>query len=75
MRAGEYASERILEIESKSKLKKRDVPKFELSDIDVGKVIGKGGFGCVYKVALKDHDVGDSVIKYEHDIGKVVEPI
>ena len=28
-----------------------------------------------HKIALKDHKVGDSVIKYEHDIGKVVENI
>ncbi len=28
-----------------------------------------------HKVALKDHKVGDSVIKYEHDIGKVVADI
>ena len=28
-----------------------------------------------HKIALKDHKVGDSVIKYEHDIGKVVVDI
>ncbi len=28
-----------------------------------------------HKIALKDHSVGDSVIKYEHDIGKVVADI
>ena len=28
-----------------------------------------------HKIALKDHNVGDSVIKYEHDIGKVVADI
>ena len=28
-----------------------------------------------HKIALKDHEVGDSVIKYEHDIGKVVAAI
>lgn len=28
-----------------------------------------------HKIALKDHNVGDSVIKYEHDIGKVVAEI
>ncbi len=28
-----------------------------------------------HKIALKDHKVGDSVIKYEADIGKVVEDI
>lgn len=28
-----------------------------------------------HKIALKDHNVGDSVIKYEADIGKVVEYI
>jgi len=28
-----------------------------------------------HKIALKDHKVGDSVIKYEADIGKVVENI
>jgi len=28
-----------------------------------------------HKIALKDHGVGDSVIKYEHDIGKVVADI
>ena len=28
-----------------------------------------------HKIALKDHSVGDSVIKYEHDIGKVVVDI
>ncbi len=28
-----------------------------------------------HKIALKDHAVGDSVIKYEHDIGKVVAEI
>ncbi len=28
-----------------------------------------------HKIALKDHKVGDSVIKYEHDIGKVVTDI
>ena len=28
-----------------------------------------------HKIALKDHKVGDSVIKYEHDIGKVVADI
>jgi len=28
-----------------------------------------------HKIALKDHSVGDSVIKYEADIGKVVADI
>ncbi len=28
-----------------------------------------------HKIALKDHKVGDSVIKYGHDIGKAVAPI
>jgi len=28
-----------------------------------------------HKIALKDHYVGDAVIKYEHDIGKVVADI
>ncbi len=28
-----------------------------------------------HKIALKDHSAGDSVIKYEHDIGKVVADI
>ena len=28
-----------------------------------------------HKIALEDHKVGDSVIKYEHDIGKVVADI
>ena len=28
-----------------------------------------------HKIALVDHSVGDSVIKYEHDIGKVVTDI
>ncbi len=28
-----------------------------------------------HKIALKEHKVGDSVIKYEHDIGKVVVDI
>jgi (2R)-sulfolactate sulfo-lyase subunit alpha len=28
-----------------------------------------------HKIALKDHKVGDSVIKYEADIGKVVADI
>jgi (2R)-sulfolactate sulfo-lyase subunit alpha len=28
-----------------------------------------------HKIALKDHKVGDAVIKYEHDIGKVVADI
>ena len=28
-----------------------------------------------HKIALKDHEVGEGVIKYEHDIGKVVADI
>lgn len=28
-----------------------------------------------HKIALRDHPVGDSVIKYGHDIGRVVLPI
>ena len=28
-----------------------------------------------HKIALKDHAVGEGVIKYEHDIGKVVAEI
>ena len=28
-----------------------------------------------HKIALRDHQVGDSVIKYGHDIGRVVQPI
>ena len=28
-----------------------------------------------HKIALKDHKVGEAVIKYEHDIGKVVADI
>lgn len=28
-----------------------------------------------HKIALKDHQVGEGVIKYEHDIGKVVADI
>jgi (2R)-sulfolactate sulfo-lyase subunit alpha len=28
-----------------------------------------------HKIALKDHKVGDAVIKYEHDIGRVVADI
>jgi (2R)-sulfolactate sulfo-lyase subunit alpha len=28
-----------------------------------------------HKIALKDHSVGEGVIKYEHDIGKVVAEI
>jgi (2R)-sulfolactate sulfo-lyase subunit alpha len=28
-----------------------------------------------HKIALKNHKVGDAVIKYEHDIGKVVADI
>jgi (2R)-sulfolactate sulfo-lyase subunit alpha len=28
-----------------------------------------------HKIALKDHKVGDTVIKYGHDIGKVVADI
>lgn len=28
-----------------------------------------------HKIALRDHKVGDSVIKYGHDIGKVVASI
>ena len=39
-------------------------------EIDVLEAIPLG-----HKIALKDHKVGDSVIKYEHDIGKVVADI
>ena len=28
-----------------------------------------------HKIALKDHQVGEGVIKYEHDIGKVIGEI
>ena len=28
-----------------------------------------------HKIALKDHKVGEGVVKYEHDIGKVIAEI
>jgi (2R)-sulfolactate sulfo-lyase subunit alpha len=42
----------------------RDVQVVAKSDIPIG-----------HKVALKDHNVGDTVIKYGVDIGRVVAPI
>jgi len=46
--------------------------------LDSGKeirLVARSDIPLGHKIALRDHSVNDSVIKYGHDIGKVIQPI
>ena len=38
-------------------------------------IVARDDIPLGHKIALKDHKVGEGVVKYEHDIGKVVAEI
>jgi (2R)-sulfolactate sulfo-lyase subunit alpha len=46
-----------------------------LSNEPAGEVVAREAVPLGHKIALRDFNVGDTVIKYGEDIGKVVAPI
>ena len=44
-------------------------------EVNSTKLDAKEEINLGHKVALRDHEVGETVYKYGHDIGKVVKPI
>ena len=45
------------------------------NELPDSKLDAKEDIALGHKIALRDHEVGDTVFKYGHDIGKVVKPI